>query len=75
MTPLPRPEDWTCRVCNASHPQPSAACRRCGANLLLSARLAACARALAEAGLDDEAAALDPGQTGGSTASGASQAV
>jgi hypothetical protein len=64
MIPPPRPEDWTCRVCNASHPQPTAACRRCGADLLRSARLAVCARALAEAGLEDEAAALDPGQTG-----------
>ena len=56
--PLPLPEDWTCPVCSATHPQPVLRCRRCGAALVQFARLAAAARALRQAGRDHEAAAL-----------------
>jgi hypothetical protein len=42
--PKPIPADWTCRVCGATHAAPAVNCRRCGAALLVFARLAELAR-------------------------------
>ena len=49
---------FTCAICSAVHPQPAATCRRCGADLLLLARIRACAQRLRAAGLDGQAQAL-----------------
>lgn len=59
MPTPPLPEDWTCPVCRATHPQPVLRCRRCAAPLVQFARLAAAARALRLASRDQEAKALE----------------
>lgn len=59
--PMPQPADFTCPVCGAAHSQPASACRRCGAALLVFARLAATTRLLREQGRAAEADALRPG--------------
>ncbi|MBA3846140.1 MAG: hypothetical protein H0X45_05790 [Planctomycetes bacterium] len=51
-----RPEDWSCPICLAAHATPASHCRRCGAALMLFARLATAARRLAATGHADAVA-------------------
>lgn len=50
--------DWTCHVCRAGHPGPTWICRRCGAAVLLLARIRFEAGRLTQVGRGDEALAL-----------------
>jgi ribosomal protein S27E len=58
--PAPVVADFTCPVCGAAHAQPAVQCRRCGAVLLLFARLAVAARRMDAAGQPVQARALRP---------------
>lgn len=54
--------DWTCRICSATHAAPTAHCRRCGATVLVFARLAAAARRLERDGQVETARMLTRNQ-------------
>lgn len=56
----PASEPWTCVACAARHPAPALRCRRCGADLLTTARLGIAAARLRAAGLHAQADALAP---------------